>query len=999
LSGVTGTFTAVAAANGWSTAGASRTTTAVGSDTLLFTKTASGAATDLAVGGQPTIATTDGGTGALAEQAEFTFTDLTAGKSFNIGGLMFTAGSTNVSAANVAAAFANLANGATTGAGTAYGSYSGQLTGYTTSAASGSALTKVTYSSVSPGVNVDDLSTVASGSSITVATNTAGTASTTEVQTVTFASDLLAGRTATIAGLTITAGSTAITQAQLAAAFSNLTSGVTGAQLNANGQGGGLGIFSGTFTGWNTGSVSPGGTSLVFTSTLTNQNRDDIALTASETAITPIRVQGTPGISESASVTFAALAANQSLTMGGLTFKAGGTGATADEVATAFQNLTSGDAPTSIAARNETATATFAVGTLAAGETLTLNGLTWTAGTNGTSRANLLAVFGSLAAGTTRADANTAAAAAIAGYVLADDGEFTAGTATVSASSAAVANVITFTATNSNVTDLVAAGTNASITITTATTQQGMSAAGTYSGTFTGWNTGASSNAVVGFTSTTGATNVQNLSASSSENPTVTIVTNGVTAARETARATFRALAAGEITTLNGKTFTAGASGASAADVASSFTSGGTATNGVLTGSFSANWTAAASVTNTNQVIFTAASDGDYTGLASPVAGQAPVIVTTQQGGSTSSTETAAVTFNAANMVAGDSVTLAGLTFTAGANGATRAQVAAAFSGLAAGTSSANLSSANGTFSGTLTGWSTGASNGTGLTATSSTASQDVTNITASAAQRSALNALSGIVVGGLANQTGENLLTLRGTVNGNLETSQIKLKDNAANTSQILDFSKFGIQFTVDSFQAQSASDIGAALASLNSSSPSYGSDGAFKPGQIVVSNGANSALKFQSGADSEAFIQIDTLNIQTGKTGIAAGSDATMMAVGDAISGSATGNLGGLGVNDSINSWQTAFRNASAAVDAAIDYISSKRATFGSQMSRLGFITTNLTAQSTNLQNSRSAIIDTDFASETAKLTKGQIMQQAATAMLAQANQMPNVILSLLK
>jgi flagellin len=53
----------------------------------------------------------------------------------------------------------------------------------------------------------------------------------------------------------------------------------------------------------------------------------------------------------------------------------------------------------------------------------------------------------------------------------------------------------------------------------------------------------------------------------------------------------------------------------------------------------------------------------------------------------------------------------------------------------------------------------------------------------------------------------------------------------------------------------------------------------------------------------------------------------------------------------------------------------------------------------QSTNTSASRSAIIDTDFASETAGLTKGQIMQQAATAMLAQANQMPNVILSLLK
>ena len=66
---------------------------------------------------------------------------------------------------------------------------------------------------------------------------------------------------------------------------------------------------------------------------------------------------------------------------------------------------------------------------------------------------------------------------------------------------------------------------------------------------------------------------------------------------------------------------------------------------------------------------------------------------------------------------------------------------------------------------------------------------------------------------------------------------------------------------------------------------------------------------------------------------------------------------------------------------------------------MNRIAYTSTNLQAQSTNIQNSRSAIIDTDFAAETARLTKGQIMQQAATAMLAQANQMPNVILSLLK
>ena len=155
----------------------------------------------------------------------------------------------------------------------------------------------------------------------------------------------------------------------------------------------------------------------------------------------------------------------------------------------------------------------------------------------------------------------------------------------------------------------------------------------------------------------------------------------------------------------------------------------------------------------------------------------------------------------------------------------------------------------------------------------------------------------------------------------------------------------------------------------------------------------------KFQSGANSDAFIQIDTLNIQTGSTGATAGSSSEMMTLGRRLSQTGAGNLGTLGNLDTIDTWQTAFKNAAAAVDAALEFISTERATYGSQMNRLSYVSTNLQAQSTNLQNSRSAIIDTDFAAETAKLTKGQIMQQAATAMLAQANQMPNVILSLLK
>jgi flagellin len=69
------------------------------------------------------------------------------------------------------------------------------------------------------------------------------------------------------------------------------------------------------------------------------------------------------------------------------------------------------------------------------------------------------------------------------------------------------------------------------------------------------------------------------------------------------------------------------------------------------------------------------------------------------------------------------------------------------------------------------------------------------------------------------------------------------------------------------------------------------------------------------------------------------------------------------------------------------------------GAIISRATYSSQNLMSQSANLAQARSAIVDTDFATETASLTKGQIMQQASTAMLAQANQMPNVILSLLK
>jgi len=86
----------------------------------------------------------------------------------------------------------------------------------------------------------------------------------------------------------------------------------------------------------------------------------------------------------------------------------------------------------------------------------------------------------------------------------------------------------------------------------------------------------------------------------------------------------------------------------------------------------------------------------------------------------------------------------------------------------------------------------------------------------------------------------------------------------------------------------------------------------------------------------------------------------------------------------------------------DAAANYVkavTAQRAKMGAYQNQLEYTLGNITELSSNLSSARSRVIDTDYASETAALTRGQILQQAATAMLAQANQMPNVILTLLK
>jgi flagellin len=94
-----------------------------------------------------------------------------------------------------------------------------------------------------------------------------------------------------------------------------------------------------------------------------------------------------------------------------------------------------------------------------------------------------------------------------------------------------------------------------------------------------------------------------------------------------------------------------------------------------------------------------------------------------------------------------------------------------------------------------------------------------------------------------------------------------------------------------------------------------------------------------------------------------------------------------------------QEAAGRAITAIDAAIETVSMGRANLGAFQNRLTAAVDNLSSQSIHLSESKGRIMDTDYAKATTELARSQIVQQAATAMLAQANQQPSMVLSLLQ
>ena len=145
---------------------------------------------------------------------------------------------------------------------------------------------------------------------------------------------------------------------------------------------------------------------------------------------------------------------------------------------------------------------------------------------------------------------------------------------------------------------------------------------------------------------------------------------------------------------------------------------------------------------------------------------------------------------------------------------------------------------------------------------------------------------------------------------------------------------------------------------------------------------------LKFRSGNldSSDAAVAVSFGGFTVAETGI---GDTSATIASTAVTG-----FDDLSVETTEDSWL-----AIKQIDDALDQVNGARATLGAVQSRFENAVSNIMIQSENTAAARGRIVDADFASETANLSKSQILQQAGTAMVAQASQLPQQVLSLLR
>lgn len=177
---------------------------------------------------------------------------------------------------------------------------------------------------------------------------------------------------------------------------------------------------------------------------------------------------------------------------------------------------------------------------------------------------------------------------------------------------------------------------------------------------------------------------------------------------------------------------------------------------------------------------------------------------------------------------------------------------------------------------------------------------------------------------------------------------------------------------------------------------------DGAKFNDQAIFASGASTSLAFQVGAGTSDADKITVAGFVMGggaattASSISANSDlAQLMATVTTAASTASAN--GLTIGGTQGD-VAAIDNAIDALDVALDKVNQKRADFGAVQNRFDAVIKNLEVTVENDSAAEGRIRDADYATEAANLSKSQILQQAGTAMLAQANQLPQSVLQLL-
>jgi flagellin len=322
-------------------------------------------------------------------------------------------------------------------------------------------------------------------------------------------------------------------------------------------------------------------------------------------------------------------------------------------------------------------------------------------------------------------------------------------------------------------------------------------------------------------------------------------------------------------------------------------------------------------------------------------------------GGAAAQTEVANIAFE--DLTAGQVITLNGLTFTAGTTGTKAAEVASAFSGITSGASLLTVQAAVATAHTAAGTTATGTLSGTAFTAGFSTAAKSsptATNVTATA---SAVGVATDIAPTGMTSAA-----------------------DHATGIAAVI---------TAKALQSGVRATASAGVITLTVDA---------KDGRGIELSGGASAMTGLTDQSSSTTAKI-TLSTN-GDKGIVLGGDTGAASTGQVankgFNASVLSSSGGVDLSTAAGS-----QAALSVLDKAINTVTDSRASMGAYQNRLTASVANLEVTSMNLQASRSRILDTDYAKETTNLAKSQIIQQAATAMLAQANQSAQSVLSLLK